>query len=262
MGLGLAGAISGMGHGLERGLQQMQGGLIQYGLGEADRKFQSEKLQLQMQHAERLQDRSQAAAAKENQLTRDQQVALHAQTEQGATERQQQSIGAQLTGSAIQAEATKEAAKASAASHEKISRLTNEAQKEIHKATNDVSMYVADTNRQNALLKSYSDAQQALQTEINRLDIIATDFKANTNSTAYKSSVKELEQRRSESLVLSQSRDALQQKIEKETGVERPAPPQPKRMNLPRITEVVPSTRQVPLPSQTEQELMRKSLSQ
>lgn len=251
--LGLAGAISGMGQGVERGLQQMQSGFIQQGLQDADRQFQSEKLKLQMEHAERLQQASIGAAAGENAKNRELQTTLHSQTEAGATARQQQSIGAQLTGSAIQADATKEAAKATIASHEKISQLANDTQKEIHKATNDVSKYVADTNRQNALLKSYSDAQDALKTEINRLDIIVTDFKADPNSSAYKSALKELEQRRRESLTLSQSRDALQQKIEKETGVERPAPPQPKKFVLPDMggspaPSAVPQSRVAPSP--------------
>ncbi len=69
--LGLAGAISGMGQGLERGLQQIQGGLIQHGLQESDRKFQSEKLKLQMDHATKLQEGTIAANREEGKATRD-----------------------------------------------------------------------------------------------------------------------------------------------------------------------------------------------
>lgn len=231
--LGLAGAISGMGQGLERGLQQMQGGFIQQGLQDADRQFQSEKLKLQMEHAERLQLGSIGAAAEQNRLNREQALTLQDKSEAGATARNKESVAGHLKGTELQIGASKENTLATIASHEKISQMTNEVNKEIHAATNEVSKYVADTNRQNALLKSYSDAQDALKTEINRLDIIVTDFKADPNSSAYKSAVKELEQRRKESMTLSQSRDALQQKIEKETGMVRPAPPEPKRFVLP-----------------------------
>ena len=76
-GLALAGAISGMGQGLERGLQQMQGGLIQYGLQDADRQFQSAKLKQQLDHAERMQQASIGAASAENEKNRALQTTFH-----------------------------------------------------------------------------------------------------------------------------------------------------------------------------------------
>jgi len=85
MDLGLAGAISGMGQGLERGLQTVQSGIVQQGLHEADQKFQTEKLKLQMGHADKLQKSSQDFTAGENlqnrqfQTTQQQQGFTHAE---------------------------------------------------------------------------------------------------------------------------------------------------------------------------------------
>ena len=77
-----AGIVSGMGAGLQRGLETMQSGIIQQGLTDADRKFQSEKLQLQMDHAERLQRGTIAAHADEGDKTRAQAKSLAGESNQ------------------------------------------------------------------------------------------------------------------------------------------------------------------------------------
>lgn len=71
MGLGLAGAISGMGQGLGQGLQTLNSGLVQMGVNQSlaknDREFQMEKLKLQ-QDFERGMQSTKIAADKENSL--------------------------------------------------------------------------------------------------------------------------------------------------------------------------------------------------
>lgn len=231
--LALAGAVSGMGQGLERGLQQLQGGLIQQGLQEADRSFQSEKLKLQMEHAERLQKGSIEAAAGENEKNRALQTTLHAQTEEGATQRQQQQIGGSLTAASMQAEGAKEAAAAHAASAEKIATLANQTHKEMNLATTQASKYAADEHLTAALLASYSESQKALATDINRLEIIATDYKQDPNNPAYKAALKDLQLQRQRSADLSVARDTMQRAVEKAKGIERPEPPAPKKFVIP-----------------------------
>jgi len=231
--LALAGSISGMGQGLERGLQQMQGGLIQQGLADADRAFQSEKLKLQMEHAERLQQSSISAASGENEKNRALQTTLHQKTEEGATARQQQQIGGSLTAASIQAEGAKEAAAAHAASAEKIATMTNATHIKMNEATVNAQKYAADEHLTAALLNSYTESQRALQTDINRLEIIANDYKQDPNSPAYKNVLKELETQRKRSADLSAARDQAQIAIEKAKGFSRPEPTPPKRFVLP-----------------------------
>lgn len=138
--LGLAGMISGMGQGLERGLQQMQSGFIQQGLQDADRAFQSEKLKLQMEHAERLQLGSIGAAAEQNRLNREQAVTLEDRREKGATDRSKAAIDAGKENAQTQAGTHIVAAGMQAASHEKISEQTLAANKEIARLK-----YIGDT---------------------------------------------------------------------------------------------------------------------
>lgn len=235
--LALAGMVSGAGQGLERGLQQTQAGLIQYGLQDADRQFQSEKLKLQMEHAERLQQASIGAAASENAKNRELQSTLHQQTEDAANARNQQQIGGHLTGAAIQAEGAKEAAKAHADSAEKIADMANKTHKEMNAATVNASKYASDQHLTAALLTSYSESQKALATDINRLEIIATDYKQDPNNPAYKAALKDLEAQRKRSYELTIARDALQQAIEREKGLTRPAPaPAPeKKFSIPNL---------------------------
>lgn len=61
MGLGLAGAISGMGQGLGQGLQTLNSGLVLMGvrqsLAKNDKEFQMEKLRIQMDHENAMTDR-------------------------------------------------------------------------------------------------------------------------------------------------------------------------------------------------------------
>jgi len=231
--LALAGAVSGMGQGLERGLQQVQGGLIQYGLQDADRQFQSEKLKLQMEHAERLQQSSIQAAAGEAQKGRELQTTLHGQAEVGATERQAQQIEGTLKAANIGAEGAKEAAKAHAGSAEKIAEMANKTHEKMNLATVNASKYAADEHLTAALLASYSESQKALATDINRLEIIATDYKQDPNNPAYKAALKDLQTQRQRSADLSAARDIMQQSIEKAKGIERPAPPAPKKFVIP-----------------------------
>lgn len=230
--LALAGALSGMGQGLERGLQQLQGGLVQYGLQDADRQFQSEKLKLQMEHAERLQQGSIGAAAAENEKNRALQSALHEQTEAGATARQQQQIGGSLTGASIQAEGAKEAAAAHAVSAEKIADMANQTHKDMNLATTQASKYAADEHLTAALLNSYSESQKALATDINRLEIIATDYKQDPNNPAYKAAVKDLQLQRQRSAQLSMDRENLQRAVSQAKGIVTPEPPAPKKFSI------------------------------
>jgi hypothetical protein len=231
--LALAGSISGMGQGLERGLQQTQSGLIQYGLQDADRQFQSEKLKLQMEHAERLQQASTAAAAGENEKNRALQTSLADKREAGDTARTTQTLQSHEKTAGMQIEGAKETAKEHSRSAKEIAELTNQANERIHAATNNVSKYVADVNMRNALTKSYSDAQDALKTEINRLNIIVNDYKLDPNSPNYKAAVKDLEAKHLESKRLAQSLASLQEQTSKVIGVETPPAPQPKKFVMP-----------------------------
>jgi chromosome segregation ATPase len=281
--LALAGMVSGMGQGLERGLQQTQSGLIQYGLQDADRQFQSEKLKLQMEHAERLQQASTAAAAGENEKNRSLQVSLADKREAGDTARTDKTLQSHEKTAEMQVTGAKETAKEHSRSAKEIAQLTNDANERIHKATNDVSKYVADVNMRNALTKSYSDAQDALKTEINRLNIIVTDYKQDPNNINYKAAVKELETKHLESKRLAQSLASLQEQTSKVIGVETPPAPQPKKYVIPDTGSPAPApgpqsmapesalpptappkTRglvQIPPPSAAEQEMMRRSLN-
>lgn len=231
--LALAGMVSGMGQGLERGLQQTQSGLIQYGLQDADRQFQSEKLKLQMEHAERLQQASIGAAASENAKNRDLQSTLHQQTEEWANARNQQQIGGHLTGAAIQAEGAKEAAKAHADSAEKIADMANKTHMDMNAAIVNASKYATDQHLTAALLTSYSESQKALATDINRLETIATDYKQDPNNPVYKAALKDLEAQRKRSYELTIARDALHQAIEREKGITRPASAPEKKFSIP-----------------------------
>lgn len=239
--LGLAGAISGMGQGIERGLQQMQSGFIQQGLHDADRAFQSEKLKLQMEHAERLQQASTAAAAGENEKNRALQTSLADKREAGDTARTSATLAGHEKTTQMQLNAAKETTAATIKSHEKISELANQANERIHTATNNISKYVADVNMRNALTKSYSDAQDALKTEINRLSIIVNDYKLDPNSANYKSAVKELETKHLESTRLAQSLASLQAQTSKIIGVETPPAPQPKKYVIPDMGAPTPA---------------------
>jgi len=85
-----------MGAGLQRGLETMQSGIIQQGLTDADRKFQSEKLQLQMDHAERLQRGTIAAHAEEGDKTRSQASMLQGKQQEFLQGIEQQKEGADI----------------------------------------------------------------------------------------------------------------------------------------------------------------------
>lgn len=191
--LALAGMVSGMGQGIERGLQQTQAGLIQYGLQDADRQFQSEKLKLQMEHAERLQQASIGAAAGENAKNRELQSTLHQQTEAGANARNQQQIGGHLAGSAIQAEGTKEAAKLKEASDKEIAQLRISADKEIHAANNQVQREGQNASIKVATMSSTQKLIDTLSDEATRISVALNKIDADPNSAAYKAAEKKLE---------------------------------------------------------------------
>lgn len=191
--LALAGMVSGAGQGLERGLQQTQAGLIQYGLQDADRQFQSEKLKLQMEHAERLQQASIGAAASENAKNRELQSTLHRQTEEGANARNQQQIGGHLTGSAIQAEGTKAAAQLKEASDKDIAKLRIDADKEIHRANNQVQREGQNASIKVATMSSTQKLIDTLSDEATRISVALNKIDADPNSAAYKAAEKKLE---------------------------------------------------------------------
>lgn len=136
-GLALAGAISGMGQGLERGLSQLQGGIIQQGLLEASQEFQERKLREQLDHVDKRAERDIAARGAEADKSR-----AHAETmqKQGFTH--------------AEGETAKQIG-----SHEKIAKDNNLSHKEISAANNDIQLKIAR-------LKDTTDIKQATAGEL------------------------------------------------------------------------------------------------
>ena len=104
-----AGIVSGFGAGLSEGLKRMQTGITYWGLQQADREFQAEKLKEQLAHAER----------------------LHAQTEEGATGRLGMQLDAQRAEGALTREHAESMKGQEIASHEAMSTLQRESQERI-----------------------------------------------------------------------------------------------------------------------------------
>lgn len=238
--LGLAGAISGMGQGVERGLQQMQSGFIQQGLQDADRQFQSEKLKLQMEHAERLQQGSIGAAAEQNRLNREQAVTLHQQTETGATDRSKAAIEAGKENAQTQAGTHIVAAGMQAASHEKISKQTLAANKEIArlKYIGDTRVAKAsDLKETRALIGDLWSSRDTLVKEIGK--VMADPIEKEQNKLTLSKIDKDI---------------AYYQEIfDTALGTEKPERPQPKKFVLPDMggspaPSAVPQSRVAPSP--------------
>lgn len=185
-GLALAGAISGMGQGLERGLQQITGGLIQQGLSDADRKFQSEKLALQMEQAERLNAAtlaSQKEIAGMNIGSHERVVDKQIGSQEKTTDKQIASNEA-MTGMKLTEEEYLTERKLK--SDEALTKQKIKADKEIHKWSNDVareghttSMRVASLNAAKAYVDTLSDEETKLSVELNKV-------MSDPNSSIYK----------------------------------------------------------------------------
>lgn len=120
-GLALAGAISGMGQGLQQGLANMQQGFIQSGLLKERDEMENKRMQLTFEHQEKLQTEKIASDR-----------AIHADALENAKEINQTNVGMHIATTGMTNEANKG-----------IHESTNAANKEIHDSTNKVTELVA-----------------------------------------------------------------------------------------------------------------------
>lgn len=120
-GLALAGALSGMGQGLQQGLVNMQQGFIQSGLLKERDEMENKRLRLTFEHQEKLQTEKIASDR-----------AIHEETLQNAKDINQTNVGMHIATTGMTNEANKE-----------IHAETNATNKDIHKATNDLSRDIA-----------------------------------------------------------------------------------------------------------------------
>lgn len=121
-GLALAGAISGMGQGLQQGLANMQQGFIQSGLLKERDEMENKRMQLTFEHQEKLQTEKIASDR-----------AIHADALQNAKEINQTNVGMHIATTGMTNEANKG-----------IHESTNAANKEIHDSTNKVTKSIAE----------------------------------------------------------------------------------------------------------------------
>lgn len=153
-GLALAGAISGMGQGLQQGLVNMQQGFIQSGLLKERDEMENKRMLLTFEHAEKLQAGKIAS-----------EQAMQASTLQNA----------------------KDLNAATNATHVQTTEMSNDTSKEIHKSTNDANSAIhKDLNALNEKIALLKDAREKSNTDAS-LDISKNSSYVKMIETAEKS---------------------------------------------------------------------------
>lgn len=176
-----AGVVSGMGAGLSEGLKQMQTGLTHWGLQEEDRKFQSEKLAQQMQHAERLQDKQISAQSAEGDKTREAHTADSIATRASHSADTQAQIDANVEIHGKDRQSQKEIA----AAHDAATTAIHAADRVLKEKEIDL---VSTTSTQTAKVKALTEVGN----EITRLSVIIKDPMIDKAGPEYKNLVERM----------------------------------------------------------------------